>query len=110
VQIGYLKELAGFWQTKYDWRRHEAKLNEYPQFITTIEGQAVHFLHVRSPEPDATPLMLIPAGAFIAPEMGRVAPTQIVGVHVNSLVQIPSIIQIVVGLVDADTRADSSAP
>src|SRR4029078_5456850 len=43
----------------YDWRKHEAELNEHPQFITTIDGQNVHFLHVRSPEPGATPLMLI---------------------------------------------------
>ena len=177
VPIGYLKELAEYWQTEHDWRSYEAKLNEYPQFTTTIEGQTVHFLHVRSPEPDAAPLMLIhgwpgsvveflqiigplsdprahggdpvdafhlvipsipghgfsrplsgpgwthrqiakaftelmsrlgyqrygvqggDAGAFIAPEMGRVDPAHIVGVHVNSLVQIPSIIQIMVGLV-----------
>jgi epoxide hydrolase len=177
VPMVYLEGLAKYWQTQYDWRDHEAKLNEYPQFTTTIEGQTVHFLHVRSPEPDATPLMLIhgwpgsvvefldvigplsdprahggdPAdafhlvipsipghgfsrplsaagwtphhiaqaftelmsrlgyqrygvqggdqGAFIAPEMGRIDPAHIVGVHVNSLVQIPTVVQIMVGLV-----------
>jgi hypothetical protein len=46
-------------ETQYHWRDHEAKLNKCPQFAITIEGQTVHFLHVRSPEPDATPLMLI---------------------------------------------------
>ena len=59
VPTDYLKKLAKYWQTKYDWRSHEAKLNAYPQFTTTIDGQTVHFLHVRSPEPNATPLMLI---------------------------------------------------
>ncbi|MBH5319588.1 epoxide hydrolase [Paenibacillus sp. GSMTC-2017] len=59
VPANYLKELAEYWRTSYDWRKFETKLNEYPQFTTTIEGQNIHFLHVKSPEPDATPLMLI---------------------------------------------------
>ena len=44
--------------TGYDWRAQEAQLNEFPQFITEIDGQRIHFLHVRSPEPDALPLVL----------------------------------------------------
>jgi epoxide hydrolase len=177
VPRDYLKGLAEYWQTKYDWRSHEAKLNTYPQFTTAIEEQTVHFLHVRSPEPDATPLMLIhgwpgsvvefldvigplsdprahggnaadafhlvipsipghgfsrplsaagwtshhiaeaftklmsrlgyqrygvqggDAGAFIAPDMGRIDPAHVVGVHVNALVQIPTMFQIMIGLV-----------
>jgi epoxide hydrolase len=177
VPMDYLKGLAEYWRTKYDWRCHEAKLNKYPQFTTNIEGQTVHFLHMRSPESGATPLMLIhgwpgsviefldvigplsnprahggdpadafhlvipsipghgfsrplsapgwthhqiakaftelmsrlgykryavqggDAGAFIAPEMGRIDAAHIVGVHVNALVQIPTIIQIMVGLI-----------
>jgi epoxide hydrolase len=47
VPSDYLKELVEYWQNKYDWRHHEARLNEYPQFTTTIEDQTVHFLHVR---------------------------------------------------------------
>src|ERR687886_1693916 len=58
VPPGYLKELAEYWRTSYDWRKWEAKLNEFPQFTTTIDGQNIHFLHVRSPEPDALPLIL----------------------------------------------------
>jgi hypothetical protein len=58
VPIGYLKELAEYWRTAYDWRKHEARLGEFPQFATTIDGANVHFLHVRSPEPDALPLIL----------------------------------------------------
>jgi len=177
VPSAYLEQLVEYWQTQYDWRAQEARLNEYPQFTTSIEGQTVHFLHVRSPEPDATPLLLIHGwpgsivefldvigplsnprahgadpsdafhlvipsipghgfsrpltapgwthrriaqaftelmsrlgyerygvqggdeGAFIAPEMGRLAPAHVRGVHVNALVQIPSLIQILVGLV-----------
>jgi pimeloyl-ACP methyl ester carboxylesterase len=177
VPTDYLKELAEYWQTKFDWRSQEAKLNAYPQFTTTIDGQTIHFLHIRSPEPDARPLMLIhgwpgsvveftgvigalsnprahgglaadafhlvipsipghgfsqpltdstwssrhiakaftelmsrlgyerygvqggDAGAFIAPWMGRIDPTHLAGVHVNALVQIPSVTQIMFGLV-----------
>ena len=58
VPAAYMKELAEYWRTAYDWRKHEARLNEYPQFTTTIDGANVHFLHVRSPEPDALPLIL----------------------------------------------------
>jgi epoxide hydrolase len=177
VPRDYLKGLAEYWETKYDWRAYEAKLNAYPQFTTNIDGQTVHFLHVRSPETDAKPLMLIhgwpgsviefldvigplsdprahggapadafhlvipsipghgfsrplsaagwtsqniaqaftklmsrlgyqrygvqggDAGAFIAPDMGRIDPKHVAGVHVNSLVQIPTMFQIMVGLV-----------
>jgi epoxide hydrolase len=42
--MDYLKGHGKYWQTQYDWREHEAKLNEYPQFTTTIEGQNLHFL------------------------------------------------------------------
>ena len=168
VPLAYLKELAGYWRTTYDWRKHEAKLNDFAQFTTEIDGQNIHFLHVRSPEPDAFPLMLIhgwpgsivefmevigpltdprahggdpadafdvvipslpghgfsaplsapgwthgrmakaltelmgrlgyerygiqggDAGAVIAPEMGRLDPDHVIGVHVNALVTFPS--------------------
>jgi epoxide hydrolase len=176
VPLYYLRDLAEYWRTSYDFRRYEAELNGYPQFTTTIDGQNVHFMHVRSPEPDALPLMLIhgwpgsivefldiigpladprahggdPAdafhlvipsipghafsrplgpvrtrgqiakaftelmdrlgyarygvqggdeGAFLAPDMGRIAPARVCGVHVNAMVQIPSVMQILVGLV-----------
>jgi epoxide hydrolase len=58
VPLGYLKQLAGYWADGYDWRKQEARLNELPQFTTTIDGANIHFLHVRSPEPDALPLLL----------------------------------------------------
>ncbi len=58
VPLSYLKSLAEYWRTDYDWRKQEARLNDYPQFTTTIDGANVHFLHVRSPEPNALPLIL----------------------------------------------------
>ncbi|UKS25441.1 epoxide hydrolase [Paenibacillus sp. HWE-109] len=58
VSLSYVKELAAYWLNEYDWRKQEARLNEYPQFTTTIDGANVHFLHVRSPEPNAIPLLL----------------------------------------------------
>ncbi|SDM65548.1 epoxide hydrolase family protein [Allokutzneria albata] len=151
VPTAWLKELADYWRTGYDWRLAEAELNKHPQFTTTIDGQRVHFLHVRSAKPDALPLVLthgwpgsvvefldvieplsadfhlvIPSlpgfgfsgpvsdsgwtveriarawaelmrrlgyerfgvqggdiGAAVSPEVGRVAPDRVVGVHVN---------------------------
>lgn len=58
VPVGYLRELAGYWRTTYDWRRHEEELNRLPQLTTTIDGTTVHAVHVRSPEPGALPLVL----------------------------------------------------
>jgi pimeloyl-ACP methyl ester carboxylesterase len=57
VSTAYIKGLADYWRSGYDWRRTEARLNAYPQFTTEIDGQNVHFLHVRSPEPNAFPLI-----------------------------------------------------
>ncbi|MFI9839110.1 epoxide hydrolase family protein [Nonomuraea sp. NPDC051941] len=58
VPATHLEELAAYWRDGYDWRRHEARLNGFPQFMTEIDGQDIHFLHVRSAEPDALPLIL----------------------------------------------------
>jgi pimeloyl-ACP methyl ester carboxylesterase len=58
VPVDYLRELAGYWRDGFDWRAQEARLNRLPQFTTTIDGQPIHFLHVRSPEPDALPLLV----------------------------------------------------
>jgi len=58
LPLDYLRELAEYWRTGYDWRAHERELNGFPQFTTTIAGQRVHFLHVHSPEPGAVPLIM----------------------------------------------------
>jgi pimeloyl-ACP methyl ester carboxylesterase len=167
VPAAYLRALAEHWRHGFDWRAQEAAMNRFPQYTTDIDGQTVHFLHVRSPEPDATPLLLIhgwpstfadfldvagplsdprahggdPArafhlvipslpgfgfstplsgtgwnteriakafgalmtrlgyerfgvqggdvGAWVAPEMGRLEPERVTGVHVNALLTFP---------------------
>ncbi|MFF9039935.1 epoxide hydrolase family protein [Streptomyces sp. NPDC014892] len=167
VPAGYLKELAEYWRTGFDWRAQEAALNAYDQYTAEVDGQNVHFLHVRSPEAGATPLLLlhgwpgsvvdfldvigplsdprahggdpgdafhliIPSlpgfglstplagpgmnaarmatvftglmsrlgyerygvqgydtGSWIAPEMGKLAPERVVGVHVNGMISFP---------------------
>ncbi|MCK9877016.1 epoxide hydrolase [Frankia sp. Ag45/Mut15] len=53
-----VRPLAEYWRDHYDWRTAEAELNGHPQFLTEIDGQRIHFLHVRSPRPDALPLLL----------------------------------------------------
>jgi epoxide hydrolase len=58
VPVAYLKELTDYWCNRFDWRAHENELNSLSQFTTTIDGQHIHFLHVRSRERDALPLLL----------------------------------------------------
>ena len=168
VPLDYVKERVDYWRDGYDWRAWEERLNAHPQYVTTIDGQTIHFVHVRSTEPNALPLILthgwpnsfveyleligpltdprahggdpadafdvvipsIPgfafsgptrepgwnryrtarawaelmerlgydrygthgndAGAYIAPEVARVAPGAVVGVHVNQIFSFPS--------------------
>ena len=58
IPLDYTRELADYWRTAYDWRAQEARLNSFPQFRTEIDGHDLHFIHVRSAEPDAMPLLL----------------------------------------------------
>jgi pimeloyl-ACP methyl ester carboxylesterase len=58
VQLATVKALARYWATDYDWRKVEAKLNSYPQFITEIDGLDIHFIHVRSKNENALPLIV----------------------------------------------------
>ncbi len=58
TERGYLRELCEYWRTSFDWRAAEARLNAVPQFTTSIGGQNVHFLHLRSPHRNALPLLL----------------------------------------------------
>ncbi|MRH91941.1 alpha/beta fold hydrolase [Nocardia sp. SYP-A9097] len=165
VPNGRIRDLAEYWAQSFDWRALEAKLNAYPQFTTEIEGEDIHFLHIRSEREDATPVILthgwpgsileyldviapltnpesaddpafhlvIPSlpgfgfsgptrstgwsryrtasawvelmnrlgyqrfgsigndgGSMVAPEMGRLAPDQVIGVHVTQLFSFPS--------------------
>jgi pimeloyl-ACP methyl ester carboxylesterase len=58
AQLANLQELVRYWGTDYDWRKAEKKLNSYPQFKTVIDGLDIHFIHVKSPHPDALPLII----------------------------------------------------
>ncbi|RWK41082.1 epoxide hydrolase family protein [Mesorhizobium sp.] len=58
IQLAKLKPLVKYWGTGYDWRKAEAKLNALPQFLTTIDGVDIHFIHVRSKHPNALPLIM----------------------------------------------------
>ncbi|HEX6649401.1 MAG TPA: epoxide hydrolase [Pyrinomonadaceae bacterium] len=58
VQLATIQKLARYWATEHDWRKVEAKLNSYPQFITEIEGLDIHFIHVRSKHENALPLIV----------------------------------------------------
>jgi pimeloyl-ACP methyl ester carboxylesterase len=58
VQLGTTQKLAHYWATEYDWRKVEARLNALPQFITTIDGLDIHFIHVRSKNANALPVII----------------------------------------------------
>ena len=58
VQLATTQALARYWATDYDWRKCEAKLNAIPQFVTQIDGQDIHFIHVRSKHENALPLII----------------------------------------------------
>ncbi len=59
ADVRYVRELAAYWCNEYDWRAHEAEFNSFPQFLTRIDGQPIHSLHIRSRHNSATPLLLI---------------------------------------------------
>src|SRR5947207_2595858 len=58
AQLAKLQELARYWGTQYDWRKTEARLNGLPQFVTTIDGVDIHFIHVRSRHRNALPVIV----------------------------------------------------
>ncbi len=58
IPLDYVRDLCAYWQQEYDWRAAEARLNQFPQFRTTIDGLDIHFIHVRSPHEGALPLVM----------------------------------------------------
>src|ERR1700683_2210793 len=58
VQLATMQALARYWETEYDWRKIEARMNALPQFITEIDGLDIHFIHVRSNRENAIPVLL----------------------------------------------------
>lgn len=65
--VSYLREMVQHWSTDFDWRAQEERMNAHPQFLTEIDGQTIHFVHVRSANEDATPLLLLHTypGSFV---------------------------------------------
>jgi len=59
IPVSYLRPLAEYWRDGFDWRAQEAQLNELPHFVTEVDGQQIHFVHVRSTVPGARPLLLL---------------------------------------------------
>src|SRR3982074_3952308 len=66
-QLATVQALASYWATDYDWRKAEARINSYPNFITNIDGIDVHFIHVKSKEKNALPMIVTHGwpGSFI---------------------------------------------
>jgi pimeloyl-ACP methyl ester carboxylesterase len=58
VPLALIRDLAQYWATGYDWRKAEAQLNALPQFVTTIDGLDIHYIHVRSREKNALPMII----------------------------------------------------
>jgi len=74
ISLSYMKELATYWANDFDWRKTEDAINTYPNFITEIDGYKIHYLHIKSKTPDATPLIISHGwpGSFL--EMLKVIP------------------------------------
>jgi pimeloyl-ACP methyl ester carboxylesterase len=58
LPLDYAKQLAAYWQTEYDWREREVYFNQFPQFVTELDGLDIHFIHLQSPEAHARPLLM----------------------------------------------------
>ena len=58
IPLAYVQDLCRYWSASYNWRAREAQLNRFPQFTTTLDGLRIHFIHARSPHPDARPLVI----------------------------------------------------
>ena len=58
VQLATMQKIAHYWASDYDWRKIEARLNGFPQFITNIDGLDIHFIHVKSKHPNALPVII----------------------------------------------------
>ena len=58
IPLGYARDLAAYWADGYDWRAREAALNRFDQYVTEIDGLVIHFIHQRSPHPEALPLII----------------------------------------------------
>jgi len=71
AQLAPLQSLVNYWGTQYDWRKAEAKLNALPQFMTTIDGLDIHFIHVRSRHQNALPVIITMVGQALCSSCSR---------------------------------------
>ena len=58
IPLSYMKDIHSYWLNEYDWRKQEEKLNEFPHFMTKINDLDIHFIHLKSPHPEAKPLII----------------------------------------------------
>lgn len=74
MDLSYMKDLAAYWANGFNWRKTEAGINAFPNFITSIDGYKIHYLHIRSKHPDAVPLIISHGwpGSFL--EMLKIIP------------------------------------
>jgi len=72
VPLAYLRDLCGYWLDEYDWETAQARLNRFPQYLTDIYGLRIHFLHLRSPHPDALPLVITHGWPGSVVEFGKI--------------------------------------
>jgi hypothetical protein len=77
ADITTLRRLAEYWQTKYDWRAQEARINRFEQFTTEIDGQRIHFIHQRSTRADAIPLLVAKIGKGSVSNTAKVNATRL---------------------------------
>jgi epoxide hydrolase len=82
IPTSYVRELVEYWRDAYDWRVQEARLNELPQFTAEIDGEPIHFVHARSENPDALPLLLVHGWPGSIVEFLDVIPTLTADFHV----------------------------
>ncbi len=72
IPLAYTRELAHYWATEYDWRATESALNQFDQYVTEIDGLPIHFVHQRSPHPDAFPLIITHGWPGSIVEFGKI--------------------------------------
>ena len=59
IDMPYIRDLVAYWRSDFDWRAYEDRLNRLPHYTTSIDNQSIHFIHVRSPHPNALPLLIV---------------------------------------------------
>lgn len=88
LPLAYAREFARYWRETFDWRGQEERINAVPQFSAPVDGHDVHFFHVRSPRPEAKPLLLVhgyDTGAGVARDIGLRHPDRVAAIHTTGM-------------------------